>query len=145
RSAGEDASAASRFSHEPQPAPAAGANAEVLAVLQQELRRLGKVVDMRLMEAGWQAASRDSNTTRLDLLRGLCDRGFAKAVALNIANRLSTLTDSEEAWRQAKDLLVRQLRWRTINCWSTAASSPWSGRPVWEKRPRSPSWRPNSG
>lgn len=105
------ASDANHSPREEQRAPAntAGANAEVLAVLQQELRRLGKVVDMRLMEAGWQASSRDLNTTRLDLLRGLCDRGFSKQVALSVANRLSALTDSQEAWRQAKELLARQL------------------------------------
>lgn len=85
------------------------ADAGSLAELQQELRSLRKVVDMRLAEAGWQASSRNQNPTRLDLLRGLCERGFSKQVALHLANRLGSLTDSDAAWRQAKEILTRQL------------------------------------
>ncbi|TAN46404.1 MAG: flagellar biosynthesis protein FlhF [Methylococcaceae bacterium] len=80
-----------------------------MSELQQELRALRKVVDMRLSEAGWQASARNQNITRLDLLRGLCERGFSKAVALHLANRLGSLTDVDAAWRQAKEILTRQL------------------------------------
>lgn len=90
----------------PNPSPA-GRDTGILAELQQELRTLRKVMDMRLSEAGWQASSR--NVTRLDLLRGLCERGFSKQVALHLANRLGSLADSDAAWRQAKEILTRQL------------------------------------
>lgn len=83
--------------------------AGTLSELQQELRALRKVVDMRLSEAGWQASARSHNVTRLDLLRGLCERGFSKAVALHLANRLGALTDVDAAWRQAKEILTRQV------------------------------------
>ncbi|MEY2700571.1 MAG: hypothetical protein RIQ52_1326 [Pseudomonadota bacterium] len=78
------------------------------ASLQEEIRQMRRTLDQRLTEMAWKQGEQ-ALPTRMDILRYLGDRGFSRAVCLELADRLGVLEVQEHALQAARDWIARAL------------------------------------
>ncbi len=95
------------------PAPATSATrepqrADAFASLQRELQQVRRLLDRHLSRETWREVMRES-PTRLDLLRVLNELGFARHLALELAQQAGAHADFGSALRQVRQILIEQV------------------------------------
>lgn len=92
----------------PPPEPVMTQDTGSFASLQEEIRQMRKTLDQRLTEMAWKQGEQ-ALPSRLDILRYLGDRGFSRAVCLELSERLGGLEMKEHALQSARDWIARAL------------------------------------
>jgi flagellar biosynthesis protein FlhF len=84
-----------------------GQTTQALQELQKEMQRMRRMMDAHFSATAWENSNRAA-PLRLDLLRRLCNLGFSRKIAMQLANRLGAVEDLELAWQGCRDILGSQ-------------------------------------